>query len=178
MEFLGVIKDLPLRTNARVLDINNSLTSNNFSLLDMFPNGYLINLNKDPEKIRTIIKSIEEKKIKNIHDKYSAFHFNYDNGNKLPFKDNSFDLVILSGILRGVVYRESFLKDIARILSRGGFILVTELYENAHGVETHPDSRILLDDMLEYLDTAGFIFHKSFDKNNDVYGIIGICSLV
>jgi ubiquinone/menaquinone biosynthesis C-methylase UbiE len=178
MEFIGVIKDLPLRTDARVLDINNSLNSNESLLLDLFPNGHLITINKNRDKIKTIIKSIEDKKIKNIHDKYSAFHFEYDNGNKLPLKDNSVDLVILSGVLRDVVYRESLLKDIARVLCRGGFIFVTELYENAHGVETHPDSRILLDDMLEYLDTAGFIFHKNFDKNSDVYGIIGICSLV
>ncbi len=176
MKLLSVIKNLPLKTNSRILDINNGINIDYFYLSQIFPNSRLTTISKDKEKTKNIIKSLEQKNITNAHEKFNIFHFEYDNGGTLPFVDNSHDLIIISGVLRNVIYRESFLKECSRILAKGGFILVTELNEDAHGITTHPDSRILFDDMLEYLDTAGITIVENFDTDSFEYGIIGVCS--
>lgn len=176
MEFISVIKNLPLKTNAKILDINNSINIDSLGISEIFPDAKITTLSKDKLKTKNIISSLEEKFSHN--DRFKVIHFNYDHGNKLPFLENSYDLIIINNVLNSLIYRESFLKECSFVLKDGGFVLLTQLHEDAHGVTTGPDSRTNLDDMLEYLDNAGITVVENFDTDKNVYGIIGVCSLV
>lgn len=47
------------------------------------------------------------------------------NSQKLPYKDNSFDIVIASEILEHVFYPEKILEEAQRVLKRNGFMILT-----------------------------------------------------
>lgn len=45
--------------------------------------------------------------------------------NKLPFKENSFDLVLVSEILEHLFFPDKVLKEAIRVLKKGGYIILT-----------------------------------------------------
>lgn len=47
------------------------------------------------------------------------------NSQKLPYKDNTFDIVITSELLEHVFYPEKILQEVRRVLKRNGFMLLT-----------------------------------------------------
>lgn len=178
-QIINIINNLPLKTTAKIVDITSSINILSSSIYEIIPNGEIIVLGKDKDKVDTIINiNLKNKNKINNNVTHSALNFDYDMGNNLPLQDNAYDLVIMSHTLRNVIYRESLLKECFRILSPGGMILIVELHHDAHGVTTHPDARILFDDILEYLDNSGFIIGDNFDTDQYEYGIIGICPQV
>jgi SAM-dependent methyltransferase len=155
---------LPLKKDSIVLDIYSGIRSLGF-------------YNKNPDiKFITIEKDID--KLKTLHNKkVKAIKYDVDGGNLLPFKNNFCDVVVISHALRSVIYRESLLKDCKRVLKPGGLIIITESKIDSFSTSIHPDSKIIFDDMLEYLDRSGFILGESFDTKTEEYVIIGICPI-
>lgn len=175
---IDVLKKLPLKSNSRVLDIGSGLKGLSLELLDMIPNGEIINLDIDKNKIPSIISESLRHIKSGATTKIKTLNFDVDNGNSLPFRDKTCDMVIISHTLRSLIYRESLLKECTRILKPNGLLFLVELFPNAHNVVTHPDMRIELDDMFEYMERAGFIIGENFDTPHYEYGIIGICPVV
>lgn len=162
---------MPLRKNGTVLDIGFGLGKTTKEIASVVPNGKVIALEIDKDKVESLQKEIEKLKIGNI----KPLVFNVDDGKALPLRNSSCDAVLLIHTLRHVIYRESLLKECQRVLSPGGIILLIESRDDAFGLPAHPDARILLDDALEYLDRAGFLLGENFDTNHEEYGIIGVC---
>lgn len=175
---LNFIKKLPIKSNARILDIGSGINARSFDLLDLVPDGEIINLEIDKNKIDSIITKSLKYKQAGYTTKIQTLSFDVDNGNTLPFKDNTCDTIIISHTLRYLIYRESLLKECIRVLKPSGLIFLVELQSDAHNVATHPDMRIDIDDMFEYLERAGFLIGENFDTPHYEYGIIGICPLV
>jgi len=158
------LKNLPFRKNSKVLfigkpqkellkDIHTQIPDGEFIFLT---NNQNLNLDKNILLIKTEI----------------------DNGKNLPFKNEYVDIIIVWHELRNLVYRESFLKECRRVLKHSGIICVIEIKKDEFGIMTHPDTRIEIDDMLEYLDRAGFVSSENFDTIHDEYGIISGCSRI
>lgn len=157
-----ILYALPLKKDAIVLDIYPGIKSLPF---------YKKNLNT---KFIVIEKNLD--KLNTLHNqKIKAIKYDIDGGNKLPLKDNFCDVVIISHALRSVIYRESLLKDCKRVLKPGGLIIIAESKIDSFSSSIHPDSQIIFDDMLEYLDRSGFLLGESFDTKTEEYVIIGIC---
>lgn len=170
-----ILKILPLKNNARILDIGAGLNPKSFEVLEIVPDGQIILLEIDKNKLSSLLHKINQHKISGVKTQLHSLYFDVDNGNILPIRDSSLDLIIISHTLRHIIYRESLLKECNRLLVPGGLVLVTELHENAHFGDIHPDTRINPDDMLEYLDNAGFLIGDNFDTHHNEYGIIGVC---
>ncbi len=174
LSVLDILKTLPLKQNGVVLDIGAGVGKLSKEISLIVPNGQVIALEINKDKIASLQKDIDNNKsLKNIR----ILNIDVDNGRVLPFKDNSIDAVILAHTLKHIIYRESLLKECSRTLKGGGIILIVESKENAFGVTPHPDARIVLDDILEYLDRAGFLLGKTFDTKHEEYGIIGLCPI-
>ncbi len=161
-----VINSLPIKQDSKVIVVGDGLRRYLNDVSDKIGSTNLTLLNIDPNK-----KSF------NIENKFKEVFYSFDNGKKLPFRNKICDVLILAHSLRFIMYRESFLKDCVRIIKNGGLIVVIESAPNAWGVDSHPDTKIIFDDMLEYLDRAGFLLGENFDTNLHEYGIIGVCPL-
>jgi ubiquinone/menaquinone biosynthesis C-methylase UbiE len=157
---------LPLKQDSIVLDIYSGVGTLAEDLSKKNPRSKIFAIEKDQDKLKTL----HNKKIK-------AINCDVDNGKSLPFKDFFCDVVIISHALRSIIYRESILKECKRILKPGGIIIITESKVDSFNTSIHPDSKIIFDDMLEYLDRAGFILGESFDTKTEEYVIIGVCPL-
>ncbi len=160
-----ILDALPLKQNAIVLDVNFGNDRSVKQIAEMLPNGQIIavDLNGTPDK--------------KLPPNVKYLNCSVDNGKDLPLKDSFCDAVILAHTLRHVVYRESFLKECFRVLKPGGIILVVESQVDSFGVSVGGDMRIIIDDMLEYLDRSGFLLGENFDTSHHEYGIIGVCPL-
>lgn len=88
---------------------------------------------------RDIKKAKESLRQKNLSDECVLVA----NAKKLPFKTNSFDIIILSDILEHVSKPEVVAKEAMRVLKRGGLILATVPNE-WHPVVRYPLVRKLL----------------------------------
>ncbi len=161
-----IIDSLPVKKDAKILDIGAGVGRLAEFLSLKVPNGKVIAVELNQEKVKTL----HNKNIK-------ALAVNVDNGKPLPFRESSFDAVVLSHTLRHLIYRESCLKECKRVLKPGGILLVIESRNDSFGVATSSDTKIMFDDMLEYLDHAGFLLGENFDTKQDEYGIIGVCPL-
>ena len=162
-EIKDILKNLPIKSNSRILCIGEPNSKHIIETIKNIPHGEIIILdNKRSENNKSL----------------QTIYFDFDNGNNLPIRDKTCDIVFVYHTLRNIIYRESVLKECIRTLAPGGLILLVELYENAHVVTVHPDTRIKHDDMLEYLDHAGFSFGEYFDTQHHEYGIIGVCPMI
>lgn len=161
-----VINSLPIKQNSKVIVVGGAIRRYFNDITERIGDSNL-----------TVLKIDNKKDIFNIDHKFKEISYDVSNAKNLPFKDKICDVLILAHSLRFVMYRESFLKDCVRVLKNGGLIVVIESAQTAFGVESHPDTKIIFDDMLEYLDRAGFLLGETFDTNLHEYGIIGICPL-
>lgn len=160
-----ILDALPVKQNGIVFHVGNGTTRAVLAISEKVPSGKVISVDLK----NTIIKS-KHSNIKNLK-------IDIDKGSMLPLKNSFCDVVIISHAIRYIVYRESFLKECFRILKPGGLIIVIESKPDSFGVSVGGDARIITDDMLEYLDRAGFLLGENFDTNHDEYGIIGVCPL-
>ncbi len=158
-----VINGLPLKQNSKILIIGDLPLRYITLFTDKVGNNNVTLLK---------IKNAESKK----HD-FKEIFYDIDNGKKLPFRSELFDVLFVFHTLRYVIYRESLLKEFTRILKPGGLNVIIESKINAFSASSHPDAKIIFDDMLEYLDRANFLLGENFDTNQDEYGIISICPI-
>jgi len=163
---INILSSLPLKSGSLVLSIGASSLSVIDNLVNSHPKAILYAILSDKDKIDTL----HSKNVK-------AIYKDIDNGNTIPLKRDLFDVVILHHTLRNIIYRESVLRECYRVLKSGGLLFVVESGDVSWGVDTGGDSRILFDDMLEYLDNAGFTPGVSFDTKFHEYGIIGVCPM-
>ncbi len=173
----SILKNLPLRRHARILDVGAGIQARSFECISSIPEGEIILLEKDLDKLATITKQAEGYSKTGHTTRIHTLACDVDHGNNLPVRNSICDVVLVSHTLRHVVYRESLLKECMRVLAPGGLLVVVELSEDAHGIVTHPDARVTLDEMLEYTDRAGFIIGEHFDTPHGEYGIIGVSPL-
>jgi ubiquinone/menaquinone biosynthesis C-methylase UbiE len=155
---------LPLKQDSVVLDIYSGVGTLAVDLMKKNPQAKILAIEKNIDKLNTL----NNKKIK-------AIKYDVDNGKSLPLRDNFCDVIIIAHALRSLIYRESLLKDCKRILKPGGLIIVAESKIDSFSTSIHPDSKIIFDDMLEYLDRSGFLLGESFDTKSEEYVIIGVC---
>jgi ubiquinone/menaquinone biosynthesis C-methylase UbiE len=108
--------------------------------------------------------------LQNVAKQEDVVFLNYffDEKKVLPFRKNTFDVVIIPHYIRDVLYRESLVKSLSDIIKDQGHILIVE-----SSIESTGDNvAINIDEILEYLDRSSFELLKKIDTNNFEYGII------
>jgi ubiquinone/menaquinone biosynthesis C-methylase UbiE len=111
----------------KVQIINSYLSKEVKKLLDVgCADGYFLNRIRPALSSKTIINGVDvsEKLIKAARQKYPEIHFFTADAHKLPFKEQSFDLVICTETLEHVVEPEIVLAEMKRVVTDKGKILL------------------------------------------------------
>jgi 2-polyprenyl-3-methyl-5-hydroxy-6-metoxy-1,4-benzoquinol methylase len=90
------------------------------------------------------------------------------NSEKLPYKDNTFDIVIVSELLEHVFYPDKVLLEAVRVLKKGGFFLLT--YPNSGALQLRMS--LLLTGASPLLNYPGNKEHIRFFKKSDILGMV------
>lgn len=147
-EWFSVIKTTKLNFT-KYLDVG----SNTGSITVEF--GKNLGLNKD--SIHGIdLDSFSTQKIIPV----KGFDFQYYNGLKIPFNDNTFDIITCSMVLHHVKYQSILISDIRRVLKKNGIILIKEHDSKSESV----DNLIKLEHLLYDTLSLG-LSYNNFSEN-------------
>src|SRR3989344_879260 len=91
-------------------------------------------------------------------------------GSKLS--ENSVDAVIASNVLFQITNKDSFLKEIKRILNSNGRVLFIDWSDSFNGLGPPQSNIITKIQAKEIFEQKGFIFEKDIDAGPHHYGII------
>lgn len=114
-----VAKRLPVSGHAKVLEIGPGSGYYSVEMAKRIPQGKLTLLDIQPEMLN---KCAEKLKAAGLHN----FSTQTPEGNKLPFKDNSFDAIFMVTVFGEIEGREAFLAEAARVLKKYGVLSITE----------------------------------------------------
>lgn len=104
-----ILKDLPNKSSLKILDTG-SCTGYNLHLLNKYGKAYGVDVEK---------KAVEYCK-KRGFERMSLLK----NGMKLPFKDNSFDVITCLDVLEHIKEDENYLKELNRVLKPKGKLII------------------------------------------------------
>ena len=64
--------------------------------------------------------------VRDLPPEGNKFQFQYYDGQKLPYMNNSFDLMTIYMVMHHIPHIQSFLKELFRVLKNGGYLLIRE----------------------------------------------------
>lgn len=116
---------------------------------------YAVDISKTQlQRVKDIVK---EGKIVNLDDE------------KLPYKDDTFDIVIVSELLEHVFYPDNVLSEATRVLKKGGYFLLT--YPNSGALQLRLS--LLFTGGSPLLNYPGNKEHIRYFKKSDILEMIG-----
>lgn len=116
------------------------------------------NINKIPKDIDIILSDISQKMIDESYQKLHHLHqmksFEYADCFHLPYNDESFDVVIINHVLMYFENLDSALKEIHRVLKKGGLLycstIAKDMMKERDEILTKFDSKISFDQEILY----------------------------
>ena len=115
-----LIKRLELKDNYTVLEIGPGPGYFSLSIARELRKGKLILADIQKEMLNYSKKRLDKKGIKNVE-------YMLCDGHKLKFDDDSFDIVFMVTVIGEVEEKETYIKEIYRILKKGGILSISEL---------------------------------------------------
>lgn len=103
------------KTDAKILDVGSSQGLTLGYLAQVFPD--IQGIDVDQEAIQTALQRLKRLGLKNKISHY--------NGDKLPFKNESFDGIIATEVFEHVDNRDKFIKELARVLKPEGVLVIS-----------------------------------------------------
>ncbi|ETR69555.1 MAG: type 11 methyltransferase [Candidatus Magnetoglobus multicellularis str. Araruama] len=114
-----VAERLPVKPNARILEIGPGSGYYSVQVAKRIPNGHLTLLDIQYEMLEKSANKLKAAGITNFSTKQS-------DGKSLPFADGSFDLIFMVTVFGEIEERESFLFEASRVLKANGVLSITE----------------------------------------------------
>jgi ubiquinone/menaquinone biosynthesis C-methylase UbiE len=115
-----LIERLELNEDHTVLEIGPGPGYFSFNVARKLKKGKLVLTDIQKEMLDYSKKRLDKKGIKNVEYKIC-------DGNKLDFNDGSFDRVFMVTVIGEVEHKELYIKEIHRILKKGGLLSISEL---------------------------------------------------
>ena len=115
-----LIERLELKEDHTVLEIGPGPGYFSLNVASKLKKGKLVLTDIQKEMLDYSKKRMDKKGIKNVEYKIC-------DGNKLDFIDDSFDRVFMVTVIGEVEQKESYIKEIYRILKKGGILSISEL---------------------------------------------------
>jgi len=115
-----LIQRLELKEDHTVLEIGPGPGYFSLNVARKLQRGKLVLADIQKEMLDYSKKRLDKKGIKNVEYKIC-------DGNKLDFNDSSFDRVFMVTVIGEVEQKESYIKEIFRILKKGGILSISEL---------------------------------------------------
>lgn len=110
---------LPLTTTSRVLEVGAGSGFYSVEVARAIPDGRLELSDLQPEMLRKARRKLEAGGLRNVG--YTAA-----DAGRLPFEEDSFDLLFLVTVLGEIADRGAFLREARRVLKPGGVLSVSE----------------------------------------------------
>ena len=108
-----------------------------------------------------------EERLTNIHPLWCDLET--AGGTKLG--ESVLDAGLLSNTLFQIVHKDVALTEMARVIRKGGKLLVIDWTESFGGLGPHADHVVSEDDAKRLLERAGFTFERSFPAGSHHYGL-------
>ncbi len=89
-------------------------------LISKIKGGRIFGVDPSQEAVRIAKRKFKEAGLEN-------FFFKKGSGYKLPFKNQSFNFVILADVIEHVLYPQKILKEAKRVLKKNGFLIVSSV---------------------------------------------------
>jgi ubiquinone/menaquinone biosynthesis C-methylase UbiE len=121
------INSLPLSKMNKVLEIGCNTGSSTIALGEMLINSDITGIDIDADMIAMAEQNISQA-VKDGINKKAQVNVEIADAKKLPYPNNTFDLVVSSGTLSFVDNRELAIQDIYRVLKPGGFLLTLDYF--------------------------------------------------
>jgi len=137
-----VAERLPVKPNARVLEIGPGSGYYSVQVARRIPDGNLTLLDVQAEMLEKSANKLKAAGITNFTTKQS-------DGKSLPFEDKTFDAIYLVTVFGEIKERESFLLEAYRVLKAHGVLSITEHHPDPDFEQSH--------DVAECLYQHGFI---------------------
>ncbi len=141
---------LPLTESSKVLEIGPGSGYFSTELARRIPRGWLDLLDLQPEMLAKAKRKLRASGHRNVG------FTTHDASERLPFPDESFDVAVLVAVLGEIPRKESCLRDLLRVLRRGGVLAVHEHIPD-------PD-RIPLAVMQPMVEGCGFRFRQRWGR--------------
>lgn len=123
----SALNTMPLNKLNKVLEIGCNTGSSTIALGEMLPTSEVIGIDIDSDMIKMAKNNVEEAEKEGVV-KPNKVLTELGDARKLPYPNNTFDLVVSSGALSFVDNRELAIKEIYRVLKPGGFLLTTDYF--------------------------------------------------
>ncbi|HEY4515715.1 MAG TPA: class I SAM-dependent methyltransferase [Candidatus Paceibacterota bacterium] len=132
--------------------------------------GRVFGVDVQKELVETVKKLAEKNELSNVEVIWGDIE--KDGGTKI--KEGIIDVVIASNILFQVENKESFAKEIERILKSGGRVLVVDWLDSFAGLGPHKDEVVTEERAKSLFCGAGFSIEKSIDAGDHHYGFVAL----
>ncbi|GMT18916.1 hypothetical protein PFISCL1PPCAC_10213 [Pristionchus fissidentatus] len=129
------VQSLPLRSNAKMLDVAGGTGDISFRALRRFPRAHVTVCDINEEMLRVGEHKAHEDKMIDC----SRLSFVVGDGEKLPFEDNSFDAYTISFGIRNCTHVDQVVREAHRVLKPGGLFACLEFSQ------IHPALRQMYD---------------------------------
>lgn len=114
-----VAERLPVKPDAQVLEIGPGSGYYSVAVAKRIPNGGLTLLDIQQEMLDKSASKLKAAGVSNFSTRQS-------DGKSLPFEDGTFDALFMVTVFGEIEQRESFLKEVVRVLKDDGVLSITE----------------------------------------------------
>lgn len=162
------LKTLSLEEDMVVADVGVGSGFYAIHLAKLLPRGkvYAIDVQKD------FLNSLKNKALDAGLHNIVCLHGDVEKKGGTKIGDLVLDLALASNILFQVEDKESFLKEVFRILKQNGRLLLIDWSDNSFLSKSDLSKSISEKDARELCERAGFLYSKNIDVGEHHYGII------
>jgi uncharacterized protein len=116
-----LLSRLALTPTSKVLEVGAGSGFYSVGVARSVPKGHLEILDVQPEMLQKARRKLEAQGLMNVG-------YTLTDAGKLPFKDDSFDVIFLVAVLGEIKAQQAFLSEAHRILKLGGILSISEHY--------------------------------------------------
>ena len=163
------LEHLNLQTGAYIADIGSG--SGFYVILAakiVGESGRVFSIDVQEELVSKIKKDAQNQGIFNIE----AIWGNAEEIGGTKLREDSIDAAIVSNVLFQVEDRDTFIKEIKRILKPSGKVLLVEWSDSFSGLGPPKENILGQDDVIKSFGDEGFRVREKFDAGDHQYGII------
>lgn len=163
-----IVAQLPLQSHMKVADLGSGIGLYSIACAPRVYNGHVYAVEVQKAMLGRIKDEAHKHKLNNIE--YIWGDAEVYGGTKLA--DNSIDMILVCNVLFQIENKDSIVKEISRILKKGGKVLVVDWSDSYNNMGPHKKSIVTKDHVLSIFKSKGFEYVNNVDAGEHHYGII------
>lgn len=148
-----IIAQLPLQPGMSVADLGSGIGSFAFTAAQKIgPSGAVYACEVQKDMITRIMNEARDRGINHVH----AVHANIEIPQGTKLRDSSIDWVIVANTLFQIEHRETFAREVYRILKTGGSVIIIDWSESFGNIGPHVKDVISSSETIALFESVGF----------------------